>query len=143
VKSLDTNVLARFFIDDPDDSEAVRQRPAAAAALAERAMVTITVLLELEWVMRGFYRLPRPDVARVFRALLSIGHIMVEDRVAVLDALDLFDSGMDFADALHLAGSGHCEALCSFDDRSFARRARQLGSAVPVVVPTTRMQAGG
>jgi hypothetical protein len=39
LKSLDTNVLARFFIDDPDDVEATSQRPAAVAALSERALV--------------------------------------------------------------------------------------------------------
>ena len=59
MKSLDTNVLARFFVDDPDDEEATRQRPAAIAAMAEPALVTVTVLLELEWVMRGLYGLRR------------------------------------------------------------------------------------
>jgi predicted nucleic-acid-binding protein len=32
VKSLDTNVLVRFFIDDDDDEQAALQRPAAVAA---------------------------------------------------------------------------------------------------------------
>ena len=59
MKSLDTNVLARFFVDDPDDEEATRQRPTAIAAMAEPALVTVTVLLELEWVMRGLYGLRR------------------------------------------------------------------------------------
>ena len=54
MKSLDTNVLARFFVDDPDDAEAAKQRPAAIEALAERCFVSVTVLLELEWVLRGF-----------------------------------------------------------------------------------------
>jgi hypothetical protein len=36
VKSLDTNVLARFFIDDPDDAQAARQWPAAVAAMSGR-----------------------------------------------------------------------------------------------------------
>ena len=52
MRALDTNVLARFFVDDPDDRQAARQRPAAIAALSERAYVPITVLLELEWVLR-------------------------------------------------------------------------------------------
>ena len=43
--------------------------------------------------------------------------------------------GMDFADALHLAGSAHCAALYTFDDRRFARRARRLAGVTPVVVP--------
>ena len=48
MRALDTNVLARFFIDDADDAQAARQRPAAVAAMSERAFVTVTVLLELE-----------------------------------------------------------------------------------------------
>ena len=58
MRALDTNVLARFFVDDADDEQAVLQRPAAMAALAERSFVSMTVLLELEWVLRGFYELP-------------------------------------------------------------------------------------
>lgn len=61
MRSLDTNVLARFFVDDADDAQAASQRPAAAAALAERSFVAVTVLLELEWVLRGFYELPPKD----------------------------------------------------------------------------------
>uniref|UniRef100_UPI00345D48BD PIN domain-containing protein n=1 Tax=Thiomonas sp. TaxID=2047785 RepID=UPI00345D48BD len=82
MRSLDTNVLARFFIDDDDDPQAARQRPAAVAALAERCFVPVTVVLELEWVMRGFYELPRPDISRVLRALAGITHVALEDRDA-------------------------------------------------------------
>ena len=48
MKALDTNVLARFFVDDPDDAQAAEQRPAAIEALSQRAFVSVTVLLELE-----------------------------------------------------------------------------------------------
>ena len=75
MRALDTNVLARFFVDDADDAQAARQRPAAVAALSERSFVSVTVLLELEWVMRGFYGLPTRDVLRVLRALASIEQI--------------------------------------------------------------------
>jgi predicted nucleic-acid-binding protein len=98
MRALDTNVLARFFVEDADDAQAARHRPAAIAALAERSYVSVTVLLELEWVMRGFYELPARDVSRVLRALASIGHITLEDRDAVLVAVDAFDKGVDFAD---------------------------------------------
>jgi hypothetical protein len=36
MRPLDTNVLARFFVDDADDAQATNQRPAAVAALSER-----------------------------------------------------------------------------------------------------------
>lgn len=131
MRALDTNVLARFFVDDADDEQAVLQRPAAMAALAERSFVSMTVLLELEWVLRGFYELPARDVSRVLRALASIEHITFEDRPAVLVALDAFDKGLDFADALHLSRCSRASSLGTFD-RRFAKRAAVLASMPPV-----------
>lgn len=124
MKAVDTNVLARLFVDDPDDDEASRQRPAALAALSERAFVSVTVLVEFEWVMRGFYALPRAEVGRVLSALAGVEHITLENRAAVLMAIDLHADGFDFADALHLARSGQMAAFVTFD-RHLARRARR------------------
>ena len=127
MRALDTNVLARFFVDDADDAQSVRQRPAAVAALSGRAFVPVTVLLEFEWVLRGFYALTARDVSRVLRALAGIEHITLEDRGAVLTALDAFDAGVDFADALHVARSAGATTFATFD-RRLARRAKALGS---------------
>jgi predicted nucleic-acid-binding protein len=131
VRALDTNVLARFFIDDIDDRQASLQRPAAVTALSERSFVSVTVLLELEWVMRGFYELPTRDVLRVLRALASIEHITLEDRDAVLVAIDAFEKGLDFADSLHLARSTRASAFATFDQR-LAKRAKALALAPKV-----------
>jgi len=131
MRALDTNVLARFFVDDADDVQAARQRPAAVAALSERSFVSVTVLLELEWVMRRFYELPTQDISRVLRALASIEHVTIEDRDAVLAALDAFDAGLDLADALHIARSSRASRFATFDQR-LAKRAKGLGLAPPV-----------
>ncbi len=131
MKALDTNVLVRFFIDDADDAQAAKQRPAAIAALSHRSFVSVTVLLELEWVMRGFYELPTREISRVLRALASIEHVTLEDRDAVLVALDAFDKGLDFADALHLARSSRASGFTTFDQR-LAKRAKGLRLAPPV-----------
>lgn len=125
MRALDTNVLARFFVDDADDPEAARQRPAAMAALSERAFVSVTVLLELEWVMRGFYALSVKECSRVLRALASIPNVTLEDRDAVLVALDGFDRGLDFADALHVARSTRASTFATFD-RRLAKRAQGM-----------------
>jgi predicted nucleic-acid-binding protein len=125
MKALDTNVLARFFIDDSDDPQAARQRPAAIAALSDRAFVSVTVLLEFEWVMRGFYGMARKDITRVLRALVSIEHVMIEDRTAVLAALEAFGAGLDLADALHVCRSGRASGFATFD-RRLVRRAGRL-----------------
>jgi predicted nucleic-acid-binding protein len=135
--ALDTNLLARFYVDDPADPEAARQRPIALRIINESPslFVPITVVLELEWVLRAFYRFGPPDVIRVFEHLLGLAHINTEESTRVAAALPLTAAGMDFADALHLAGSAHCRALYTFDDRRFARRARRLAAPPPVIVP--------
>ena len=131
MRALDTNVLVRFFVDDADDAQAAKQRPTAVAALSERSLVSVTVLLELEWVMRGFYELPKRDISRVLRALASIEHVTLEDRDAVLGAVDAFDKGLDFADALHLARSSRASGFATFD-QGLAKRAKGLALAPPV-----------
>jgi len=126
--ALDTNVLARFYCDDPDDPEAARQRPAARRLFEQSSalFVPVTVVLELEWVMRGFYGLKRADFARVIRHLLGLPNVTVEDWNQIERAADLHLEGLDFADALHWCRSSHCESMASFDERGFARRIRRM-----------------
>lgn len=135
--AVDTNVLARFYCDDPDDPEAARQRPLARRAMLESAavFVPLTVVLEFEWVMRGFYETDAESFCQVMEHLLGMPHVTVERWEAVKDALDLHRRGLDFADALHWAGSRACERFVTFDDRRFARRARRLGLAPEVALP--------
>jgi predicted nucleic-acid-binding protein len=127
--ALDTNILARFYCDDPEDTEARRQRPIARRWVLESAavFVPLTVVLELEWVMRGFYDAEPESFCLVIEHLLGMPHVTVERWQAVRDALGLHRSGLDFADALHWASSAGCEQLVTLDDRGFARRARRLG----------------
>ena len=138
--ALDTNILARFYVDDPGDAEAAKQRPIARRILTESPslFVPITVVLELEWVLRAFYGFDAGQIVRVFEHLLGLQQLNAEEAERIAAALPLTEQGMDFADALHLCGSSHCEALYTFDDLRFARRARRLTDATPVVVPTAR-----
>ena len=133
---LDTNVLARYYIDDKADTEALRQRLAARRLMesGQPLMVSKSVLLELEWVMRGYYSFAQAEVASVIRHLLEHANIIVEDRDAVEQALSNCEAGIDFADALHHASYRSCDSVATFDDRKFARRAKKLGLAPAVVV---------
>ena len=133
---LDTNVLARYYIDDDADTEAQRQRLAARRLIesGQPLMVSKSVVFELEWVMRGYYSFDSAEVATVMRHLLDQAHITVEDRDAVGQALSNVEAGIDFADALHHASYKSCDSVATFDDRKFARRARKLGMAPAVMV---------
>ena len=127
--AVDTNILARFYCDDPSDPEAGRQRPLARRIIIETPalFVPLTVVLEFEWVMRGFYGAATEDFCAAVDHLLGMANVTVERWEAVQDALGLHRRGLDFADALHWACSAHCESLLSFDDRKFVRRAHRLG----------------
>ena len=135
---LDTNVLARYYIDDEADAQAQRQRAAARRLIesGQPLMVSKSVILELEWVMRGYYGFDPGEVASVMRHLLEQAHITVEDRDAVERAFANCEAGVDFADALHHASYKSCGSVATFDDRKFARRAKTLGLAPTVVVLT-------
>jgi len=111
--ALDTNILARFYVDDPGDPEAAKQRLIARRIIAESPslFVPLPVVLELEWVLRAFYGFDATQVVRVFEHLLGLRHVDTEEAERIAAALPLTAQGMDFADALHLIGSAHCAAL--------------------------------
>lgn len=133
---LDTNVLARYYIDDAGDAQAKRQRLAARRLIesGQALMVSKTVVLELEWVMRGYYGFSQTEVACAMRHMLGLTHLTVEDREVVEQALANSDAGVDFADALHHASYKACTSVATFDDRKFARRAKKRGMAPTVTV---------
>ncbi len=135
--AVDTNVLARFYCDDPSDPEARRQRPAARRVMTESSalFVALTVVLELEWVMRGFYELVPEQVCSVLEHLLGMPHVTVERWELVKDATDLHRAGIDFADALHWTASRGCESFASFD-KALARGSARLKLGPSVVVPS-------
>jgi predicted nucleic-acid-binding protein len=137
VIGLDTNVLARYYIQDASDAEASRQHEAARRLIesGEPLMVSKSVLLELEWVMRGYYGFGIAEIASAMHHLLALPQVSVEDRPSVQQALSHTSAGLDFADALHLACYRDCAAMASFDDRKFALRAKRLNLAPKVVVP--------
>jgi predicted nucleic-acid-binding protein len=136
VIAVDANILARFYCEDPDDPEAKRQRPAARRVIVDSTalFVPLTVVLELEWVMRGFYEVGREAFCAVMDHLLGIGHVTVERWEAVKDAVEFHRTGLYFADALHLSTSRGCDSLLSFD-RSFVRAVARSGVKPAVSLP--------
>ncbi len=134
---LDTNVLARYYVQDDSDAETTRQHEAARRLIesGKPLMVCKTVLLELEWVMRGYYGFSVAEISAAMNHLLSMPQVVIEDRGAVEQALAHASGGLELADALHLACYRECDSMASFDDRKFARRAKRMGLMPKVVVP--------
>ena len=132
---LDTNVLARYYVEDASDPESTLQREAARRLIdsGTRLAVSKSVLLELEWVMRGYYEFAPARIARALRHLSALPQVELEDRAAVEAALSHYEAGLDFADAMHHAAYRQCRAMATFDDRKFARRAKRMGLTPPIV----------
>lgn len=135
--ALDTNVLARAIATEIDADAATKvQRKRAQALLSsgQQLFVPVTVIEELEWVLRGAYDMSPDDIAAVFEDMLAVENLTVDRAAAVGQALTWYRQGLDFSDALHLAQSGLCSGLATFDAR-FARTARRLGLEPQVSAP--------
>jgi predicted nucleic-acid-binding protein len=129
VRAIDTNVVVRLLTAD----DAEQARAARLVVEAGDIFVGATVLLEAEWVLRAGYRFEAAQIAAALRALAGLPGVTTESPLQLATALDWFGSGMDFADALHLARSSHCSAFVTFDQK-FAKRAKSLPS-IPVMAP--------
>ena len=110
--ALDTNLLVRLLTgDDPEQARRVADLIDASPA----CFVPITVVLELEWVLRGAYRLERGAVIAALEGLMAIRQVHLEQEDLVLQALAWHQQGLDFADALHLLRSEGCARFATLD----------------------------
>ena len=127
--ALDTNVLVRYAVKDDREQAVI----ATAFLAANRCFVLKTVLIELVWVLSSpaGYDLSREIVHERLLHILGLPDIETEDAANVAQALTWYMEGMDFADALHLAGSAELAGLATFD-RKFAATAKKL-DAVPSI----------
>lgn len=126
--AVDTNVLVRLVTND----DPVQSPRAARLFMKEDVFVSWTVLLEVEWVLRGAYNLPARTVQDAFERLASVPSVKFENAAALARALTWFAGGMDLADALHLAASAASVTGFHTFDKALARRARKLSAVPPV-----------
>ncbi len=134
MNAIDTNILARYFVTDVDDAEAIKQQKIAIELLRKPSYVSLSVVLEFFWVMKRIYALPKQSIAEVIRHLCDTPHIEVEHSEHILTAIEHFLQGMDFADALHVAQVAHCQQFYTFDKR-FIKKAQKLNIRPSVIEP--------
>jgi predicted nucleic-acid-binding protein len=125
--AVDTNVLVRILTRD----EPAQVRKALRRLRGQEVWLSKTVLLETEWVLRYSYVLSQSVVAHALQRLLGYPRARIEDRQAVVLALEGYLAGLDFADALHVASAGEADRFLTFD-RTLARRAQGRTGRPPV-----------
>ena len=126
--TLDTNVLARVVVDDP---EAPAQCAAARKAIASAKAVIIpqVVQIELCWLLESAFGLRHTEIVKVLGVLKSNPRIELEHK-AIFDAtLENFagNAAWGFADCLiATVAVRHDSKLLTFDKKL----ARLIGSTV-------------
>jgi len=74
-----------------------------AARTGESLFVPLTVMLELEWVLRSRYEYPKEQVLATLSSLLETRELVFQDEAAVEHALHYYRRNrVDFAECLHL-----------------------------------------
>ncbi len=120
--AIDTNIVVRYLTeDDPRQSKRAREIVDGAVVF-----VSMTVLLEAEWVLRSAYGYAPGEVAAALTEFAGLPTVSVEDPTLAGFALKCTESGMDFADALHLGRAEGCEVFMTFD-RDLVKAAKTMG----------------
>lgn len=120
--AIDTNILVRFLTNDHPE-----QSPRARALLeSQEVFVSLTVLLETEWVLRSAYGLAPEQIFVALRSFAGLPQVQVEAPGRLAEALDRAERGLDFADALHLGATKPAVQFATFDTR-LIKGAHRLG----------------
>jgi len=128
MRAIDTNVLVRALVrDDPASA------PRAEALLREQAVyVPVTVMLELEWVLRSRYGYTAAVIAQAIEKIAALEKVIIGEREAVITAAGKLARGWDFADALHHALSHGCDDFVTLD-ADLVKRSRRMPAIDPSV----------
>jgi predicted nucleic-acid-binding protein len=127
MRAVDTNVLVRALVRD----DAAQSAKAEEVLARDEVFVPVTVMLELEWVLRSRYGFTAEKVAQALALLCAMPRVSVGEADAVRQAAARVAKGWDFADALHHALSQCCEDFLSFDEQLIKRSARAVPKAQP------------
>lgn len=129
MRAVDTNILVRFLTaDDPKQAKTARR-----VMEAGDIFIGVTVILETEWVLRAGYGFNPNVIAAGLCGIGGLPRVTIEEPAEVAQALDWMVEGMDFADALHLTRSNHCNAFVTFDKKLAARAKGKAGVIVEII----------
>lgn len=129
MRAVDTNVLVRALVQD----DATQARRAQTCLNAQPVYIPVTVILELEWVLRSRYGYSSKSIADAMEKLAILENAVVGEQAAVVAAARKMRQGWDFADALHHALSAGCDDFATFDT-TLSRRAGRDDSTAPQVI---------
>lgn len=124
MRAFDTCVLARAIVgDDP------HQSPIAVRQLEAGGFVSLTVILELAWVLRSKYGYSRALVADTLDDLCQHPGLAIASDARIGWAARRLRAGADIGDLIHLVASEGLEAFVTFDDMT-----KKVGAGGPIPI---------
>lgn len=119
--AVDTNVVVRLLTQDDE------QQYNRSFKLFQEQDIFIpdTVILETEWVLSFAYHFEPDEICKAFSNIFGLSNVQLTNPSLMAQVLLWHESGLDFADALHLAQSQNCSSMYTFDDK-FVKRSRGL-----------------
>ena len=125
----DTNIILRLFIQDDEE-----QSQAAIQLFSEQVVwVSRSVILEAVWVMRAALDHSREDICRFIHTLIHLEDVIIDAHEVVLRTLAAYQSGMDFADALHLYSANEGELTFYTFDKKLVKFADRLNASAKLL----------
>ena len=115
--AVDTNIIIRLLTND----DATQCNKALSLFRNNTVFISLTVLQETEWVLRFSYEFSPTDIHNAFFSLAGLANVEIEKPNIVLSTLELYASGMDFSDALHLTQAQNCTRFLTFDKKFIAK----------------------
>ncbi len=87
------------------------------------------------WVLGSSsgYALSRQVVVERARHILGLPNVVMQDAEQAAIALEWYEAGMDFADALHLASSLDLTAFATFD-KKISTKAAELDASPQIIL---------
>lgn len=127
---IDTNIVVRAIVKDEP------QQTKISLSILQEAETYIchTVILETVWVLESAYKLSRDNIVRGLKLIFGLPKVSLEDSQAIARALNWYHSGLDFADALHLAMMQKQRSFYTFD-KALIKKAKAI-PYIEVVAPT-------
>ncbi|OQW78342.1 MAG: hypothetical protein BVN33_00335 [Proteobacteria bacterium ST_bin13] len=126
MKAIDTNVVLRIIAnDDPVQS------PIAVALVEHQCVfVSLSVAMEVEWVLRSAYRWPSAAISNAMTAFAALDNVRMEEAERLGWAIERFRQGADLADMVHIIAARDMDGFISFE----RKLAEEAGPDCPVPV---------
>jgi predicted nucleic-acid-binding protein len=88
--SVDTNVVVRLLVaDDP-----AQFNKAKAIFAKEDIIITASVILECEWVLRYAYRFTPLEIADAFQSLFGLSNVKLQEPLVIFEAVEWHKKGL-------------------------------------------------